>query len=367
MTRITFQRKTVKEIQHKLGKAYIAGDLRLVRRISVLLGIARGEGVVTLMETWNVTHQTIYNWLKSFVEKRWEGLPYLKPAGRPARLTKSQKQQLYEAVQAGPEAAGYTCGCWSSCMIQEWILQKFGVLYSRFYVCELLRHLGLSYQKARFVSDHLDEETRRKWLQEVWPAILAQARHLNLPIFFGDEVSFAQWGSLSYTWAAKGQQPEVQTSGIRKGYKVFGVIEFFTGHFIYQGITERFNSDSYGEFLKSVLAKTKGKLILIQDGARYHTSKVTREFIEQHADRLIVYQLPSYSPDYNPIEFVWKKIKTKATHNRYFSEFAKLTQAVEDALALLSTQADEIKCLMGVYVKELADPLSAASLSKSFS
>jgi hypothetical protein len=72
-----------------------------------------------------------------------------------------------------------------------------------------------------------------------------------------------------------------------------------------------------------------------------------------------VYQLPSYSPDYNPIEFLWKKVKTNATHNRYFAEFAKLTQSVDDALALLSTQADEIKCLMGVYVKKLADPLPA--------
>jgi hypothetical protein len=36
--------------------------------------------------------------------------------------------------------------------------------------------------------------------------------------------SFAQWGSLSYTWAPKGQQPEVLTSGKRKAYQVFGLI-----------------------------------------------------------------------------------------------------------------------------------------------
>ena len=241
-------------------------------------------------------------------------------------------------------------------------LAEVRVLYNRFYVCELLRHLGLSYQKARFVSDHLDEETRRMWLQEVWPAILAQARRLNLPIYFGDEVSFAQWGSLSYTWAPKGQQPQVQTSGVRKGYKVFGMIEFFTGHFFYQGTAERFNSDSYSEFLKSVLDKVKGKLILIQDGARYHTSKATREFIELHSHCsgiVLINYLPD-PPDYNPIEFLWKKIKTKATHNRYFAEFAKLTHSVEDALALLSTQVNEIKCLMGLYVKELAVPLAVA-------
>ena len=44
-------------------------------------------------------------------------------------------------------------------------------------------------------------------------------------ILFEDEASFAQWGSLSYTWARRGQQPEVPTSGKRKGYKVFGANE----------------------------------------------------------------------------------------------------------------------------------------------
>jgi hypothetical protein len=40
--------------------------------------------------------------------------------------------------------------------------KSLGVLYNRFYVCELLRNLGLSRQKARFVSDHLDEEARKQ-------------------------------------------------------------------------------------------------------------------------------------------------------------------------------------------------------------
>jgi hypothetical protein len=174
-------------------------------------------------------------------------------------------------------------------MIQELIYQKFGVLYNRFYVSELLHNLGLSYQKARFVSDHLDEQARTQWMETVWPGIVAQARQKGWPILFGDEVSFAQWGSLSYTWAPKGQQPQIPTSGIRKGYKVFGVIEFFSGHFYYQGLQERFNSDSYQAFLTYLLSQIEGSFILIQDGARYHTSKATREFIQQHPDRLIVY------------------------------------------------------------------------------
>jgi transposase len=362
MARITFQKDSVKELQQRLHAAYALGDVRLVRRIAVLLAIARGEGLSAVEAEWGISHQTSYNWLAAFVSRRWESLVYRKPAGRPARLTKHQKQQLYETVKAGPEAAGYACGCWTTCLIQEWIYQQFEVLYSRYYVAELLHHLGLSYQKACFVSDHLDEEARQQWMETVWPEIVAQARARGMPIYFGDEVSFAQWGSLGYTWAPKGQQPQVKTSGIRKGYKVFGVIEFVSGQFWYQGIEDRFNSDSYQVFLTYLLNKIPGPFILIQDGARYHTSKATRDFFLQHKERIIVYQLPSYSPDYNPIEFLWKKIKTKATHNRYFAEFAKLIQSVEDALALLVTQTEEIVRLMGLYTKLLADPAAVNTL-----
>jgi transposase len=43
---------------------------------------------------------------------------------------------------------------------------------------------------------------------------------------------------------------------------------------------------------------------------------------------MTVYQLPAYSPDYNPIEALWKKIKQNGTHLHYFSTFESLTEKV---------------------------------------
>jgi len=51
-------------------------------------------------------------------------------------------------------------------------------------------------------------------------SILRAAQHHKGLIRFEDEASFAQWDSLSYTWARREQQPKVKTSGKRKGYKV---------------------------------------------------------------------------------------------------------------------------------------------------
>ena len=101
-------------------------------------------------------------------------------------------------------------------------------------------------------------------------------------------------------------------------------------------------------------------MILIQDGARYHTSKVTRAFFEAHTARLTVFQLPSYSPDYNPIEFLWKNVKRQSTHNQYFPEFESLVASVNEELAYFASQHQAIKNLMGRYVDSLAALPAAA-------
>ena len=91
--------------------------------------------------------------------------------------------------------------------------------------------------------------------------------------------------------------------------------------------------------------------ILIHDGATYHTSKATRAFIESVKERLTVYRLPSYSPDYNPIEQLWKKIKKEGTHNKYFPHFQDLKDNVDEALTYFQNQAKEVLSLMLSYKK----------------
>ena len=171
-------------------------------------------------------------------------------------------------------------------------------------------------------------------------------------ILFGDEASFAQWGSRANTWARQGQTPVVKTSGKRKSYKLFGLIEFGSGRLFYQGIEGKFNGESYQAFLVRVLEQTSEHLFVVQDGAKYHTSVATRQFFADQAERLTVYQLPAYSPDYNPIEYLWRKTKRQATHNKYFAVFAELGEVVDKALAHFAKQPEAVLGLFGCYTKE---------------
>jgi transposase len=344
---------TRKQLYRRLQQAYASGSLKLIKRIHVLLALAQGQSVSDVAEMLSLGEQTVRDYRNQYLFKGMASLVYKAPPGRPSKLTKAQRQQLAQWIKASPQDSGYTSGCWHTPMIQDLIQRHFGVVYHPHYIATLLKNMGFSYQKARFVSDHLNEAKRLAWRQTRWPKILRQAKQQNALLLFGDEASFAQWGSLSYTWALRGQQPEVPTSGKRKAYKVFGLIDYFSGRFFYKAHTGRFNSQSYADFLLDVLRQTTRPVVVIQDGARYHTSKAMQAFFEAHTDRLTIEQLPAYSPDFNPIEHLWKKVKKEATHLKHFPEFTDLQQEVDRALLHFAQTPSEITVLMARYCEKL--------------
>ena len=349
MVRIALTGETRKTLRQRLQQAYAQHATRLIRRIHALLGLGEGKSVFEMADLLGVGEQTVRDWLHGFVLFGVDSLFYRPRPGRPAKLTACQRHQLKALILAGPEAAGYASACWTAGMIADLVHLRFRVDYAPRYVCHLLGRLGLSFQKGRFTSDHLNDEAALLWLEETWPEILRQAQEKQAVILFEDEASFAQWGTLGFTWALKGVQPTVKTSGIRKAFRVFGLLDCFGGALYQRGLEGKFNSETYRDFLVWALTQVAGHLIVIQDNVAYHTSAALRTFYRAHADRLTVYQLPPYSPDLNPIEALWKKVKKQATHLRWFPYFTDLVAKVSGTLEKLAGSPHELTTCMGEY------------------
>ncbi len=400
MVSLCYSKAIVKELEAELIRAQQLNNLRLYRVVRGLLWIDEGKSWSEIGQLLGVSVKTVENWLKCLLV---QGLDWLRGQryqgrGRKSKLTPEQKQQVREWVEKGPEANGFSCGVWNTAVIAELIWRRLGVRYNPRYLSTLLNKLGLSYQKARFISDRRDEQeyerARRQWVEQTWPRLVQQAKSTGAVILFTDEVSFAMWGSLSRTWAVRGQQPLVKTRGIRKGLKMFGAISFFDGAFEYcealtyaltakalkqlkadgvpaevvarltslkglsyptqqrfhQALDEvlgaecrtryqhrlqeaaegsgRFNSASYVQFLKQLLARFDTPIILVEDSAPYHRSGEATQFKAENAKRLTIEPLPTFSPDYNPIEKLWRNAKKEGTHLKYFKTFEELRASV---------------------------------------
>ncbi len=240
MVTLSFSKDIVEELERELILAHQLNNLRLYKLAQALLWIHAGKGWKEIGQLLGIGVKTLDSWLRRFIVKGfgWLRGKHYQGRGRKSKLTPEQKREVKHWVEQGPQANGFSCGVWNTVMIAELIWRRFGVRYSPRYLSTLLKKLGLSYQKARFISDRSDEEeyqrARQQWVEQTWPKILEQAKASGAVILFTDEVSFAMWGSLSRTWAVRGQQPVVKTRGIRKGLKMFGAISFFDGAFEYR-------------------------------------------------------------------------------------------------------------------------------------
>lgn len=97
-----------------------------------------------------------------------------------------------------------------------------------------------------------------------------------------------------------------------------------------------------------LLAKYSRPIILIEDGAKYHGGPIVNPLKEKMktAGRMFIYRLPSYSPDYNPIEKLWKNTKKGATHCKYFPTFEDLRTSVINAFQKYMEDATKVICVM---------------------
>lgn len=243
---------------------------------------------------------------------------------------------MHALAAAGPAASGYAAGRWNSASVQGLIAREFGVLYGVPYLAELLGNLGFSYREAR---------------------------RGGALLLFGDEASFARRGSLGYPWAVRGDHPPVPACGKRRGDRVFGLSDYCSGRLFARGHDGRFTAERYRAFLAGVLAATAHPLVLVQDGARYHTAQDPQAFFAAHAGRLTAYQLPACSPAYNPLEHRWRSIKRKSTPSRAFPTFATLTEAVGTALAHLRAHPAEVQQPMGTYLDQMAALAQTAEMT----
>ena len=112
------------------------------------------------------------------------------------------------------------------------------------------------------------------------------------------------------------------------------------------------NGDAFRTYVAAILVpELKSGDIVIMDNLPAHRVSGVREAIEQAGARLLY--LPPYSPDFNPIEYLWKNVKKLATHLKYFPEFTLLQMAVDKALRHFTQTPQAITALMARYCESL--------------
>jgi len=249
---------------------------------------------------------TVRGWLRRMHEEGIHRRYDKKKPGRPKKLTDGQLNHLRSVVLSSPQAIGLFFVMWTTKLVQDYIEQTYNVSYSLRQVRNILHCIGFTCVKPRprhrKASKKAQEEFKISFKDKI-----EEYTKKGFKVFFLDEAIFPVKPYITYGWFQKGIKPVVKYIHRRKEkHRVLGALS--KDHFFYQFTEENFNSDVFEKFLLSLLEKF-GNIVIVVDQARYHTSYQMQTFYEQHEKHLHVVYFPSYSPELNPTEQVWRKVK----------------------------------------------------------
>ena len=120
----------------------------------------------------------------------------------------------------------------------------------------------------------------------------------------------------------------------RQRFNVLGAWNAMTRQLITVTNTTVVNTETMCELLRKIAALgLSGPIALVLDNARYQHNAVVEALAKELAITLMF--LPSYSPNLNLIERLWKFIRRRALYGRYHPTFADFRKAIEETIANL--------------------------------
>lgn len=127
-------------------------------------------------------------------------------------------------------------------------------------------------------------------------------------IFFEDESIARLDPTVKKGWYTKGSKPIQLVNGSKKKTVMFGAVSGLKKILMY---ADKSNLTNFKKFLNKIFVKV-GLCVLVLDNASWHKSKKSIQYAESLG--IILYFLPPYSPELNPIEQLWKWIKLNVTY-----------------------------------------------------
>lgn len=169
------QRERISEMEKEFSES---GQHRWADQCKAILLLDDGYDMDNVQKIVERPYSTVQQWSRGF---RRKGIRSLKPdtskRGRKKKLGDHERKLLCKALEKGPQEAGYLCNVWTSPLIADYILTRWGVEYHPGYIRKLMPKLGFSLQFPREKLALADQEAQEEWLNETYPTIKKTQRN----------------------------------------------------------------------------------------------------------------------------------------------------------------------------------------------
>src|SRR3954453_4273573 len=242
---------------------------------------------------------------------------------------------------------------WTLRRLVQWVEQQFGRRYCRETLRAALHRLKLSWKKAKKSLGRADPTKRQAFLERLQPVLDGAARDRHLLVYL-DEAHIHQDADLGYGWSERGQRFWVHSTSPGLSAK-----RSFYGLYLYNEGQVRLwpYPRATGEHTITVLQRLRAeaaerRLIVLWDGASYHRAGIVRDAAA--ALDIQVLPLPSYSPDFMPVEALWRWLREDVTYHHCHASLDDLVSRVAEFQARINQ--DPIALADRLALKEHLNP-----------
>ena len=266
---------------------------------------------------------SISRWLnkmqESGIDARYDG----KSTGRRPKVSDAQQEKIKESLSQEPMASGFERSNWTAKLLATHIDNLFGVKYTASGALALAHNMGFSVRVPRPVPHNTpDAEVIDKYVSDTIQAITSHVA-AGYSVYCMDAAGFADSPHSARGIRPIGGHETVKTNFHTSTTKAIGALgenDLFLDFYDSVGAT------SVMDLLEQIQHK-EDKIFVICDNAKAHKSKAIKEYLERACGKVVLWYLPPYTPQHNPIEIVWREIK-RAIAGRYFGDFEKMHHTI---------------------------------------
>ena len=306
----------------------------------------KGCSYVEIGELVGVHNLTVGKWIRAY---KAEGASALKSQTRGRKvgtgrsLTQKQEKLIQQLIMdKTPDQLKLAYALWTRKAVQEIIEQQVGVVLAIRTVGKYLSLWGFTPQKPLKKAYEQNPTKVKKWLDEDYPAIKAQAKQEDAEIYWGDETGMRNDAQHERGYAPKGKTPVIRLNAKRVSTNMISAINN-QGKVRFQTYDGTMNADVLIGFLKRLIKDAKRKVFLILDNLRVHHAKIVKAWLEKNRKKIAVFYLPAYSPELNPDEYLNCDLKAGVHSGKPARNKEQLKKKVISHMRMLQKRPARVK------------------------
>jgi transposase len=292
-------------------------------RAHSLLLSARGMTINAITTIYPVDRDTVATWIRKWEHEGPESLHDKPRSGRPPKLTPEEQQLAIAYIKEEPRSLK---------QVVERLTNKTEKRLSISSLKRLAKRGRLRWKRVRKSLKSLRDPAAFARCQRELEALQKQEDKGKLALYYFDEAGFALDPSIPYAWQESGTIIELPAMKYGR-MNVLGFMNrkndlhtYMFEESIHTGVVIA----CFDAFCKTIKQKT----VVMIDNASIHRSEEFEDRIPFWKKQgLIIKYLPTYSPELNLIEILWRRIKYDWLPFSAYQCLNAMIEALEDILS----------------------------------